>query len=427
MKAEFGRNSGSTVIVTTKSGGNNWHGVVSETFRNTKLNAVPFFQKAVAGGTPLTLPDGSPRKPQWNSNDFDANLGGPIQKDKTFFFASYLGFRRRQGRPNSAVVPDDSQRAAIEAQGTREARALLALIPPATTGNTLLSSPADSLRRDQVLAKFDHTFSRANRFSATYFIEDNSGILPFFLHPVPGFAVTLARRAQHIVLRDTHVFSPTLFHEFRATFHRRGTTDLVPLNRTTLSSLGLEGIVPDNPASEGPPFVVIAGFSEFGNNGPQAVKSKQFQFLDNVSWVRGRHYIKFGGEFRTFAMNTTFDIVPNGFIFIDGSGTIGNLVPRLIPGLPPALNDFANGFATGFAQGSSARVGHRSRAVNLFLQDDWKVRAGLSLNFGLRWKFNGPYTDIRDRIVTLRPGQQSRIFPDAPVGLVYPGDTDHHR
>ena len=387
---------------------------------------MPFFQKAAPGGTPTALANGSPRKPQWNSNDFDANLGGPIQKDKTFLFASYLGVRRRQGIPTSAVVPNDSQRAAIDAHGTREARALLALIPPATTGNTLLSSPVHLLRRDQGLAKFDHTFSRANRFSATYLIEDGFASAPFSAHPVPGFGVTFARREQHIGLRDTHVFSPTLFHEFRASFRRVGSTDVVPLNRTTLSSLGLDGIVPDNPASEGPPFVLIAGFSAFGNspNGPQLPKVNYFQFLDNVSWVRGRHHMKFGGEFRTFANNLTFDNIPNGVIFIDGSGTVGNrpLVPQLIPGLPPALNDFANGFAAFFAQNPSARVGHRSRAVNLFIQDDWKVRAGLSLNFGLRWEFNGPYTRIGDRVAALRVGQQSSIFPDAPVGLVYPGD-----
>ncbi|MGH9662025.1 MAG: carboxypeptidase regulatory-like domain-containing protein, partial [Bryobacteraceae bacterium] len=105
MKAEFGRNSGAIVMVTPKSGTNNWHGGASETFRNTKLNAVPFFQKSVTGGTTELFSSGLKRKPQWNSNDFDANFGGRVVRDKTFFYVSYLGFRRRQGVANSATVP----------------------------------------------------------------------------------------------------------------------------------------------------------------------------------------------------------------------------------------------------------------------------------------------------------------------------------
>jgi hypothetical protein len=104
MKAEYGRNSGAVVVVTTKSGGNAFHGIASETLRNTKLNAVPYFFKAVPGGTRESFADGSPRRPQWNGNDFDANLGGPVRKDKSFFFVSYLGFRRRQGEARSATV-----------------------------------------------------------------------------------------------------------------------------------------------------------------------------------------------------------------------------------------------------------------------------------------------------------------------------------
>jgi len=97
MKAEYGRNGGAVVEAITRSGGNQWHATAEEVFRNTKLNATPFFQNVSPGGAPGFLPSGAPRKPQWNTNDYDANLGGPIKKDKTFFFVSYLGFRRRQG------------------------------------------------------------------------------------------------------------------------------------------------------------------------------------------------------------------------------------------------------------------------------------------------------------------------------------------
>src|SRR5262249_12696323 len=145
MNAEFGRNSGATIEGTTRSGSNSYHGGASDTFRNTVLNAVPFFQKSLPGGTANAFPSGLPRTPRWNTNDFDANFVGSIIRDKTFFVVSYLGFRRRQGVSNSATVPNDAQRSIVNQVGTKEAKALLALIPAASTGNTLFSAPSNSL------------------------------------------------------------------------------------------------------------------------------------------------------------------------------------------------------------------------------------------------------------------------------------------
>ncbi len=424
-KAEYGRNAGTIVMVTTKSGGNVFHGLASEIFRNTKLNAVPFFQKAAAGGTPERFANGLPRKPQWNGNDFDANLGGPVRKDQTFFFVSYLGFRRRQGVASSATVPSDAQRAAIESAGSPESKALLALVPRATAGNILLISPSDALQRDQGVVKLDHYFSPANRFAATYFLEDSSAINPFLYSGVPGFGAGADARSQNVVLRDTHSFSPGLFQEFRASFHRQASVSGVPQNRAKLSSLGLGRIVAADPDVEGPPQVTIVGFSPFGNGNTLALFRNNLHLLDNLSRTHGRHYLKFGGEFRTYALNVTAALVNNGSITIDGSGTANGspLVPRAIPGLPPALNDFAQGFATFFTQISPSRFALRTRSVGVFLQDDWKSRSNLTWNFGLRWEYNTGMKDPRDRQVAFRAGQQSSVFSDAPAGLVYPGDA----
>jgi hypothetical protein len=427
VKAEYGRNTGAVVQVLTRSGSNDFHGGASETFRNTKLNAVPFFQKSTPGGTREKFANGLPRKPQWNSNDFDANFGGPIVRHKSFFFVSYLGFRRRQGESRSATVFGDERRALIEAHGTPEARALMALIPPASTGNTLFSSPSNARTRDQGLAKFDHYFSQVNRLSATYFIDDKSlDHTPFAYggSNIPGFGAMTTQRFQNLVLRDTHTFSPHLFNEFRASYHRNGSVGLMPLNRTKLSSLGLGKVIPDDPDAEGPPYVIVSGFSSFGNSfqGPQGRADNTFQYLDNMSWTRGRHYMKFGGEFRTYAQNQVFDFINNGYVFIDGSGTALGLVPQ-IAGLTAPLNDFANGFATFYAQNSASRPGYRTRSANLFVQDDWKLRSNFTLNIGLRWEYNSGLKELRDKIVTYRAGQQSTVFPDAPTGMVFPGDA----
>jgi hypothetical protein len=425
MKAEYGRNSGGVIMVTTKSGGNQIHGITSEIFRNTRLNAVPFFQKSIGGGTREKNRNGLPRKPVWNSNDFDVNVGGPVVRNKTFFFVSYLGFRRQQGDARSATVPSDAQRTAIEAAGTPAAKALLALVPRATSGNLLLSAPSNSLERDAGLARIDHYFSDANRFSASYFIDDQTETRPFQnANSVPGFPIVSNFRRQSLVLRDTHSFSARLLNEFRASFHRRGRLD-VPVDRILLGSLGLEKIASAEPDSETPPRFNISGFTPFGVFNPRlGTWNNTFQYLDNVSWIRGRHFRKLGGEFHTYTGNFISAPASNAEVTVDGSGTTSSPPPveRRIQGLPEPLNDFANGFASRFSQKAPFVGTTQVRSTNAFFQDDWKVRPWFTLHLGLRWEYTGGMKNTHDRLVAFRLGQQSEVFPDAPLGVVYPGD-----
>jgi hypothetical protein len=301
------------------------------------------------------------------------------------------------------------------------------LIPSASTGNTLYSSPSNAQDRDQGIAKFDHSFSAANQLSATFVIDDRwLGQDPFASggSTIPGFGQTGTWKDKNLILRDTHTFSPALINEFRAAYHRLGTDTVRPANHTKLSDLGLGNIVVDDPTAEGPPSVNISGFSPWGNTiqGPQSRFENTFHYLDNVSWTRGRHYLKFGGDFRSFSQNQRFTFVNNGYMVIDGSGTLlGKVAP--IAGLSSALNDFAGGFATLYAQSSKGRQGYRTRSANLFWQDDWKLKPNFSLNFGMRWEYNAPLTEVHDQVVAFRLGQKSTVFPSAPTDLVYPGDN----
>jgi len=430
MKAEYGKNSGAIVMLTTRSGSNSFHGGLSETFRNTKLNSTNFFQNAVAGGTTTTLPgSGFARRPQWNTNDFDMQLGGPIKKDKVFFFVNYLGFRRRQGVTNSATVFTTSERALINQYGTPEAKNLIALVPAANYGtNTLLSAPANKLRRDQGLGKLDYFISDANRFSVSYFREPQEAVDPFaFQGPtMPGFGQRGTTMYENVVVRDTHTFSASVFNEFRASFHRRVSDSVYPENTKSPQSLGLTGIIPDDPSAAGPPYVDLsaAGLSAFGNTyqGPQARHDNTFQYIDNVSWTRGKHYMKFGGEIRTYAQNQLFDFINNGYIYSDGS-LLAEGYGNSIPGLSDPLVDFANGWATEFDQSNSGRQGYRTRSFNWFWQDDWKVAPTFTFNFGLRWEYNNGLKELNDQAVAFRKGQQSTVWPTAPVGMNYPGDA----
>src|ERR1051325_10034485 len=426
LRAEYGRNSGGSVMVTTKSGSNAFHGVVSEVFRNSVLNAVPFFAKSVPGGRPQKFPDFQSRKPQWNGNDFDANLGGPLVRDKTFFFVSYLGFRRRQGDSRFATVPTDGQRTAIETYGVPEAKALLALIPRGLSGPVYFSAPSNALDRDSGLAKVDHVFSPANELSAVYFIDDQRSKSPFNTAGannhigIPGFGTIAGARRQNVLVRDRHSFPATRFHEFLISYHRNADASQ-PLAKADLRSLGLTGIVPDDPSGAAVPFVQIASITPFGTpiGPPGGLQRNTWQVLDNLNWIRGLHSWKFGGELLSHAVHSTFATYNNGSILINGTNTT---LP-LIPGLPQDLSDFAHGYASSFTQGNSLRAAGHTRSLDLFAQDDWKVRRNLTLNIGIRWESNSPFTDQRNRFLALRPGQQSTVFPDAPAGLVYPGDA----
>ncbi len=431
--ADYGRNSGAIVALISKSGTNEYHGNLFHFFRNRALNATPFFNNAAPTFVGL-------RKPQFNVNEFGGTIGGPLHlprfgeggraiidgKDRTFFFFSYLGFRRRQGVSNQATVPNQAQRNIINAVGTPEARALLALIPAANSGNTLFSSASNSLDRDQFSIRGDHRFSDKNTMFITFFNEDQIFTDPFAFggSTIPGFGTTGDLRFTNLIASDFHTFSPRTVNEFRFSWHQRDTLSVVPENRTTAADLGIEGIVPDDPGGAGPPRVDITGFTTFGNTiqGPQGRDDNTYQFVNNVTHNRGNHNFKFGGEYRTYSQDQTFTFINNGlYVFTGDMGAIFGL-PN-IPGLNAALSDFARGLPIQYIQNSAGTPRYETQSYSLFVQDDWKIRPNFTLNIGLRYELDKPLVDSQDRVNTFRPGQQSTVFPTAPLGLVFPGDA----
>jgi hypothetical protein len=431
--ADYGRNSGAIVALISKSGTNEYHGNLFHFFRNRVLNATPFFNAAAPTFVGL-------RKPQFNVNEFGGTIGGPLHlprfgeggrsiisgKDRTFFFFSYLGFRRRQGVSASSTVPNAAQRAIINAVGVPEARAIMNLIPAANSGNTLFASASNSLDRDQYSIRGDHRFSDSNSMFVTFFNEDQIFTDPFAFGggTVPGFGTSGVLRFTNLVASDFHTFSPQTVNEFRFSWHQRDTLSVVPLNRTSPADLGIQGVVPDDPNAAGPPRVDISGFTSIGNTiqGPQGRDDNTHQFVDNLSHNRGNHHFKTGGEYRTYYQNQVFDFINNGLYVFDGQvGGLLGLQP--IPGLTPALSDFARGLALQYIQNSAGEPRYETSSYNFFIQDDWKVRSNLTFNLGLRYELNKPLVDAQDRVNTFRVGQQSTIFPTAPRGMVFPGDA----
>ncbi len=431
--ADYGRNSGAIVALITKSGTNEYHGNLFHFFRNRVLNATPFFNNAA----PTFVGE---RKPQFNVNEFGGTIGGPLHlprfgeggpaiisgKDRTFFFFSYLGFRRRQGVSQTATVPTQAQRNIINAVGTPEARALLALIPAANSGNTLFSSASNSLDRDQFSIRGDHRFSEKNSMFITFFNEDQIFTDPFAFggSTIPGFGTTGDLRFTNFIASDFHTFSSRTVNEFRFSWHQRDTLSVLPVNSTSPADLGIEGIVPDNPDAAGPPRVDITGFTTFGNTiqGPQGRDDNTYQFVNNVTHNRGNHNLKFGGEYRTYYQNQVFTFINNGLYFFTGDmGAIFGL-PN-IAGLNGPLSDFARGLSIQYIQNSAGTPRYETDSYSLFIQDDWKIRPNFTLNLGVRYELDKPLVDSQDRVNTFRLGQQSTVFPTAPVGMVFPGDA----
>ncbi len=421
--ADYGRNSGAIVALISKSGTNEYHGNLFHFFRNRVLNATPFFNNASPTFVGL-------RKPQFNVNEFGGTIGGPLHlprfgeggpsiisgKDRTFFFFSFLGFRRRQGVSQAATVFTQAQRDLINTVGTPEARALLGLVPPANSGSTLFSSASNSLDRDQFSIRGDHRFSDSNSMFITFFNEDQIFTDPFAFGGslVPGFGTTGELRFTNVVVSDFHTFSPKTVNEFRFSWHQRDTLSVVPVNLTSPADLGIQGIVADDPSAAGPPRIDLVGTGiSFGNTiqGPQGRDDNTFQFVNNVSHNRGNHNLKFGGEYRSYYQNQSFTFINTGLYQFTGAFT-GD----------PVL-DFALGLPLVYLQNSAGNPRYETQSYSVFAQDDWKIRSNLTLNLGVRYELDKPLVDSEDRVNTFRPGQQSSIFPTAPRGLVFPGDA----
>lgn len=314
--AEYGKHPGAQVLIVTQSGTNSLHGSVYEFLRNNDLDSRNFFD---VKGAPL-----------FQRNQFGASLGGPIQKDKTFFFANYEGFRQNLHQTSETFVPDAAARSgAITAFGSAcpapdqvacaaKVQQLLTLWP-AANGTVLLLNAADSgistafysplqkIREDFGTARMDHIFSAKDTFSAAYTIDDGHDNTATIFDPYSTDIADL--REQVLSLEETHVFSATLLNTARFGFSRAG-------------YYFLGEPIPDTPAAEVASFVgdlpvgaVVVGGNTTSNPATQLglagsnngtnldVKRNIFTYEDQVTLTHGRHQFTFGGWFQQFQSN----------------------------------------------------------------------------------------------------------------------------
>jgi hypothetical protein len=434
--AEYGRSAGGIVTEVTKSGTNAIHGSAYDFVRNTAFDANNFFSNL----------NGDPRQ-TLHRNQYGGTVGGPIKKDKLFFFLAYQKEQLSEaavsnqvtlptaaelqgnfsGSPNQAAVasflqanPFFQPNPALAAQGiinpasidpVAQAYIKAGLIPTSNspTGAATFQNPLTN-KPDEWTGKLDYEASPKDHFTATFGRINDPQLNP---GPggIPGYGSTSTLYSRFFNLAYIRAFSPNILNEFRATGQRSDTLQRVPATKQpTSTELGIN-IKSDNPT--GPTQIdfpnAVIGFSI---QGPSRLVDNTFAYSDVLSWTRGRHTMKFGGSFSAYQDNQVFDFEINGQFFYSTSGAAGDPFANFLVGLP----DF-------FDQGPSAPSNIRTKATYVFGQDEWHVAHNLTLTYGLRYEYSTPKSDTKGRTYSVIPGApQSTVFPGAPLGLLFPGD-----
>jgi Carboxypeptidase regulatory-like domain/TonB dependent receptor len=422
---EYGGTGGATTSVVTRSGGNQFHGSLYEFLRNDAFDARNYFSEKVE---PL------------KQHQFGATFGGPITQDRLHFFAYYEGFRNHQGYTTTATVPTAQQREGdFSGLGTPLLNLAAGGVPfpgnriPAAAINEVartvldlypLGNVSPSLYRETVLVtnvldqagvRFDFNRSPSDQLFARYSYSGGHNINPVSVRgtDAPGFPTRDDLKTHNLTVSSTHIFSPSLTNSLRGSFLRHRFFFDQRLNQTPPSALGF-GYESSNEVGQGPPFFNVSGYSPIGGaiTGPRLTTQNTFEIQDGLVWANRAHLVKVGGEARHNSLDMLQAIAPNAFFVFASTFPTNNAVANLLLGAPvtfyQGLGDFNRGV--------------RQWGLGAYAQDEWRVTPRVTLNYGLRYERINPFTEVEDRLNGFVPGVQSQVRPEAPVGLVFPGD-----
>jgi carboxypeptidase family protein len=432
LPARYGHHAASAVNVLTKSGGNQFHGDAFEFVRNYLFNARNFF---------------APQRDSLKRNQFGGTLGGPIARDKLFFFAGYQG-KIEKSNPGETIsfVPTAAMRSgdftAFAAPACNGGRQITLAAPysdnriplsqinqqalnflkyvPVTTDpcGRLQYGILNNNNEHQGIAKIDYTVNEKHSFYGRYFIANYSNPAVFDGQNVlPMSRVGQQNRAHSFVLGDTYLLSPNTIMAFHGTVNRTINLRALPTYFSP-ADLGVQVYSP----VEGFMGVTVSGngfaIGAVATN-PGYFNSTNFQLAEDLDLIRGSHQIAFGGNWIRSTINTSNNRPTNGQFTFNGQVT----------GLP--LADFMAGILSGgFLQGNAVFDNQRQDYIGLYLQDSWKLNSRLTVNAGLRWEpFNPmhhPFGWVSHFEQSLfDQGIRSQIYGNAPAGLIFPGDPGY--
>jgi hypothetical protein len=420
--ASTGRNTGGVVAAVTRSGTDKFHGNVYEFLRSDALNANNFFLKR----------EGIAR-PTYERNQFGGTFGGPIKKNKAWFFLSYQGTRETNGTSllnslSTVAVPgtltNDRSTAALTALSAQLGMYGIVnpvaatifnaklpngqyLIPSATAGGTSATSvpvtiPATStFQEDQFNTNLDYQLTASNRIYGKFFWANNPTVQGLYSFAgtqnalqAPGAPDNLFLKNRVLSLGDIHVFSPSLLNDFKIGGNVI-TVDSKPQEPFTTAQWGIS-----NPLSSlyaGAPTITIINNIDL-NSSPLAdnfSQNKTYDVSDMMTWTVGRHTLKFGGEYKRQEVNLTYNAYTRGQVYYANWAAF-------IAGVP-ALSIIGTG---------DPQRAIRANDFSYFIQDDWRVNSRLTINIGLRYDYFGPFTEEKGRFVAFDPSQATT----APLG-----------
>ena len=439
--AEYGRNGGGTVTVVTKSGTNDLHGSLFDYLRNDDFNANDYFDKQF----------GQPR-PVLKRNQFGGTFGGPILKDRLFYFFGYQGQRQISVVHGQAVTtytpaelngdfsqavnggPDPNVVAYLQAHPYFQSNAALAnqgiidptkidpvakayigagLVPTAANGQ-LFPKGSASDNVNQYTGKLDFYATANDRLSLTIGSNQEPTANPLVGATVPGFTADTSTTNQFLNLGYTKTFSAALLNEAHATAERFYQTSSAGSHPPAPAALGVNI---NSDLAFAPPIIQLLSSNlvlGFDPNLPRKKADDTYAISDTLTWTRGRHTIKTGGRFAIMQENSVYAYATNGWFFFYGAGTgVGSGTD---------LADFLFGAPDEYAQYPRANNNEHQKQYALFAQDEWKVTPRLVLTLGLRWEYTSPEADVHGHTFDIIPGLHSTRFENAPPGLVVPGD-----
>ena len=416
--AEFGRNRGASINAVTKSGTNEFHGGAFEFVRNNEFDARPFFSTSV---------------PVFKRNQFGAQFGGPIRKNKTFFFAAWQGTHVR-GTPttSTALVLSPAERTGDFSQITTKA-----LIDPLTNtpfpGNIIPTSrlsapavnflnkfvplpnlgqnyvtpqpaPADS---NQYLTRIDHEFNEKDRLYGRYIYNNDYLFSP--AGNLANWGINQTFHRQGVVVGETHLFSPALVNNFQFSFNRVYSY-IVQTPDFLWSDLGAN-LPPASPVTHSWQNLTISGYFNAVTGTFWDLGRKAYGINDSVNWNHGRHSASFGAQIARYHVDQV-----NEFYSRFG-GTFNGF----------ATGDSAADFMIGDLN-QLRMVGVLSNNLSqtnwqFFASDEFRAAPRLTLTLGIRWQPDLHFTEASGKESAFRPGLQSTVFPNAPLGLLFKGDS----
>ena len=447
-----GITSGAQVNIASRSGANRLSGTAYEFLCNSALDAKNFFDEA---NSPI---------PPYRQNQFGASLGGPIRRNRTFFFTNYEGLRILQSVTNTTLLPTATMRQGdFSGINPQTGNPFPPIIDPTTgqafPGNTIPASRIDPLSRavldriplpsnpnappgdnnnidvglhrvttDQFIARIDHELTPKHQLFGRFLLFDGQQLIPFVPDSFaqnpsapPGFGDNKDDTGKNLALGLTSVFRPTLINDFRFGYtYYFGTKEAQNIHSHFLESLPIPIARAPGATNDGIPAIDVPGYADMGDSDifqPQIRKNSTFQFTDNVAWVSGRHTWKFGADVRRYRLFYLVEDFGQGlFTFSDGAGSVSS--PNCVPTPTDESRCEITGFSDfllgrpflSYAQAGNSGGNDRLDYFGAYFSDEFHATRRLTLTYGLREEFYSPPTNADGRASILDPSDATQFI-----------------